>query len=93
MTNLDDILGRLGAAPVPAALADIDDAVLAGLARYRAATSAPSGRAMGVAAAVALGIGVAGATLPGTPAQAAPALSPFGTTAALAPSSLLGGGE
>jgi hypothetical protein len=93
MTDLDDVLGKLGTSPVPAALASIDAAVFAGLTRRRAASSATSGRVMGIAAAAALGIGVAAAALPETAAQAAPALPPFGISATLAPSNLLGDGE
>ena len=93
MADLDDIFGKLGASPVPTALAGIDDAVFAGLASHHAATLGTSGRVMGIAAIGALVVGVGGAALPGTSARAAQSLLPFGTPAMLAPSSLLGGSE
>ena len=84
---MDDMLKRLGDAPLPAALGRIDDAVIAAWSaeqRERAANS----RVLSAAALVALGLGFAGGSLSSAPAQAAPSLSPFAMTA-LAPSDLL----
>ncbi len=84
---MDDMLKRLGEAPLPAALGQIDDAVIAAWSaeqRERAANS----RVLSAAALVALGLGFVGGSLSSAPAQAAPSLSPFAMTA-LAPSDLL----
>ena len=84
---MDDMLKRLGEAAPPAALSQIDDAILAAWSaeqRERAANS----RILSAAALVALGLGFAGGSLSSAPAQASPSLSPFATTA-LAPSDLL----
>jgi hypothetical protein len=91
MTDIDATLDRLRMAAVHPALAEIDDAVL-----MRVRLQSPAGsphRASGfvVAALVALGLGIAGSFVPGTPAQAAASPAPFGTPPALAPSTLLGG--
>ena len=70
-----------------AALAAVSADVLAAWSaeqRERAANS----RILSAAALVALGLGFAGGSLSSAPAQAAPSLSPFATTA-LAPSDLL----
>ena len=88
MIDLDDTLNRLAAAPVHSGLATIDDAVLARLSA-RAAQIPTS--AIGLAAVAAVLIGVAGAGLPGTRAEAAAA--PFGQPSALAPSTLLASSE
>ena len=89
MTDLDNMLSRLALAPVHSGLAAIDDAVLTRLS-LRAAQI--PGSAVGLAAVVALLIGVAGAGLPSARAEAAP-VTPFGLSSALAPSSLLAGSE
>ena len=93
MTDIDLALARLGQAPVPAGLAAIDDAVLSGVTRRRQEVAlAP--RLMGLAGAFALGLGIAGGSLSNRdPASSDPAaaqsLSPFATSNALAPSTLL----
>lgn len=87
--NLDEMLTRLGDAPLPARLSMLDEAVFAGLALRRSASSGGSLQALGVAAVVALAFGIASTGLPGTAAIAAPSLTPFGAPPALAPSSLL----
>lgn len=84
---MDDMLKRMGEAPPPTALSRIDDAIIMALSveqRERAANS----RVLSAAALVALGLGFAGGSVSSAPAQAAPSLSPFATTA-LAPSDLL----
>ena len=88
MINLDDTLHRLAAAPVHSSLATIDDAVLARLSSQPAQIP---GSAIGLAAVAAVLIGIAGAGLPGTRAEAAAA--PFGQPSALAPSTLLASSE
>lgn len=88
--ELDDALGRLGAAPLHPGLIAIDDKVFA---RVRE-ESAQAGQARNclrvgaVAAFVALGLGFTA----GSPVLASPtpdALSPFGLSSPLAPSTLL----
>ena len=89
MTDLDNMLSRLALAPVHSGLAAIDDTVLTRLS-LRAAQI--PGSAVGLAAVVAVLIGVAGAGLPSARAEAA-TVTPFGLPSALAPSSLLAGSE
>ena len=84
MSNLDEMLARIGNEPLPSRLAMMDEAVFAGLAQYDRSNAAKS---FGIAAVVALAVGVVGAGLPGTPT--APLDTPFGVPPALAPSSLL----
>lgn len=86
MNNLDEMLARLASAPLPSRLATMDQAVFAGLAHYDRSSATGS---LGIAAAVALAVGVASTGFPGTAAVAAPSVSPFGVPPALAPSSLL----
>ena len=89
MIDLDDTLNRLAAAPVHAGLAAIDDAVLTRLSQRAAQIP---GSAIALAAVAALLVGVAGAGLPGTRAEAATS-APFGQPSALAPSTLLASSE
>lgn len=89
MINLDDMLSQLGDAPVHPGLAAIDEAVLSGLAARQASIGASTLRPASVAAIAALVIGVASAGLSGSPAVAASSLTPFGSSSALAPSTLL----
>lgn len=87
MRSLDDMLVSLARMPVPE-LASFDDAVMAGLARRRQ-EAALVPRLMGMAATLALGLGIAGGSISGSaPASAQPA-SPFAFATALAPSTLL----
>ena len=88
MTDIDLALARLGQAPVPAGLAAIDDAVLTGVAR-RQQEVALAPRLMGFAGAIALGLGIAGGSLTHSDPASAQSLSPFATSNALAPSTLL----
>ncbi|QNQ09675.1 hypothetical protein [Sphingomonas alpina] len=92
MNEIEAMLARLRDAPVHPGLAMIDAAVFDELAARAAAPPPLSARAFGVAAVMALAIGIAGAALPGRSARAAP-ISPFGAPSALAPSTLLGTGE
>lgn len=86
MDDLDDMLARLSGAPLDPRLAAMDQAVFAGLAeRYTPHAT----RSLGIAALAALAIGVVSTALPGTPASAAPSVTPFGAPPALAPSTLL----
>lgn len=84
---MDDLLKRLRDAPPPAALCQIDDAILAAWSAEQIDRATQS-RLLSAAALVALGLGFAGGSLSSAPAQAAPSLSPFAMTA-LAPSDLL----
>jgi hypothetical protein len=88
VTDIDLALARLGQVPVPVELAAIDDAVLTGVARrQREAAVAP--RLMGVAGALALGLGIAGGSLSSSDPASAQSLSPFAPANVLAPSTLL----
>jgi hypothetical protein len=83
MNELDELLGHLGAEPVPPALARIDGAVIAGLGARREAGMAR--RSLMLAGLVALLVGGAGALAPTASASAEPL---WGMPAA-APSHLL----
>ena len=88
MTDIDLALARLGQAPVPAGLAAIDDAVLTGVTRQQQEMARGS-RLIGFTGAIALGLGVAGGSLSNSNPASAQPLSPFATSLALAPSTLL----
>ena len=88
MPDIDQALNRLGALPVPSGLAEIDDAVFAGLARSRREAAA-SPRLMGFALALALVVGFAGGGLSGGEPAIAQPMSPFAPDNPLAPSTLL----
>ncbi len=90
MTNIDGALARLREMPVHPGLASIDAAVMADI-DARASTPR-SGAVLGLAATAALLIGVAGSVIQPAPVLAT-GVAPFGAPAALAPSTLLGGGE
>ena len=88
MSDLDRALGRLGTLPVPDRLAEIDGAVLAGLEQQqREAAAAP--RMLGMAAGLALALGVAGGGMVGGDQALAGSLTPFSSDNPLAPSTLL----
>lgn len=90
MDDLDRALLRLQSMPVPTRLSAMEGDVLSRIAAERDAASLTSAPVLGLAAFVALAVGVAGATVPGTAAEASPALrSAFGSGATLAPSTLL----
>lgn len=84
---MDNLLKQLAQAPPPAALSQIDDAIIAAWSAEQR-DRASQIRMLPVAALVALGLGFAGGSLSNTLVQAQPSLSPFGSTA-LAPSTLL----
>lgn len=84
---MDDLLKRLGSAPVPAALAQLDDAVLAGLAARQVEARAMS-RVLMAAAVLALGVGYVGGSLAPSSARTAEFNLVIAETA-LAPSTLL----
>jgi hypothetical protein len=93
MSHIDDMLDGLRMAPLPTRLMTIDDAVLSQLSERRAGAAPLSGGMIGFAIVAAMGMGLAGAVVPGTLPEASPSLSPFGASAALAPSTLLDSGE
>jgi hypothetical protein len=93
MSHIDDMLVGLSKAPVPKRLMTIDDAVLSHLSERRANANPLSSGMIGFAIIAAMGMGLVSAVVPGTQAEAAPSLSPFGAPAALAPSTLLDSGE
>jgi len=84
MTNIDLLLARLGDMPLDPRLAQIDDAVFAGLDAARQPVL--SRAALGSVAGLAMMVGVLANVLPARPAPDAP----FGMPSQLAPSSLLG---
>lgn len=83
MTDLDTLLQRLGAEPLPAALYGLEPTILAGLGRYRERSLAR--RSLALAGGVALVVGTASAGWPGAAARAEPLLA----MPAAAPSHLL----
>ncbi len=68
MDDLDGLLHRMRGEPVDARLVALGDAVMAGLEARRERAAAR--RAVALAAALALGVGVVGGTLPAAPARA-----------------------
>ena len=85
----DDIMARLRHLPVDGRLAGIAPAVMTGLARRR--DRAAARRSMALAAALALGVGIAGGALPAAPARAVPTQTSAIGLSDYAPSRLLGG--
>ena len=88
MNDIDLILGRVRAAPLPSELANLDDAVLGALASRPASGTVV--RSIGMAAAAALAVGIIGG-IPAGKDQAVAAVAPLGAPSPLAPSSLLVG--
>ena len=88
MDEIDRALQHLQYLPVPEQLASLERKVMARIDAERETAKLTAGPALGVAAVVALGLGMAGAILPGTSAQAA-TTSVFGYAESLAPSTLL----
>lgn len=87
MNDLDAMLTRLAHAPVPLALDEIEDRVLARIASRPAAQAGLGVGVLGVAMALAMGVVAGGAP---APAHAVSSLSPLGPDSSLAPSTLLG---
>ena len=87
MTDLDIVLNRLAAVPMPAALSSMDERVFSGVAETRARRMA---RGVGLATVgAALVMGVASAAMPLR--QAGPtSLAPLGSIPPLSPAALLG---
>lgn len=90
MTDIDTMLAQLRDGPIHPGLNAIDAAVMDELAERAQATPMLSGKAFGLAGAMALAVGIAGSALPGGEVKAAP-ISPLGAPPMLAPSTLLGG--
>lgn len=89
MKDIDAALSRLKECPVDPRLDQIDEAVLAAVDFQRRHGAPLSGAVFGLAAGLALTIGLLGAALPGSEVRTA-SLAPFGAPPALAPSTLLG---
>lgn len=87
MSELDQSLRRIANLPVPASLELIDDTVFAGLAAQRRVPAA-SGRAIGLAGAFALVLGLGSGGL-ATAHATQVRISPFASDNPLAPSTLL----
>ncbi|MDO7836759.1 hypothetical protein Q4610_17055 [Sphingobium sp. HBC34] len=85
MNDLDQMLGAVRAMPADARLADMEDAVMMGVAKRRDQMTAR--RSLMLAGIMAIGIGWMGSIVPATPAQASPL--PIGMSD-YAPSRLLG---
>lgn len=88
MDDLDKAFMKLRSLPVPPRLATLEAGVMAGIDAERRAAAIPTGPALGLAAIVALAVGMAGAIVPTGPLPATPAPT-FGTGTDLAPSTLL----
>lgn len=84
---MDDLLIKLGRAPLPAGLSQIDDAIMAAFAAHQSEARSTS-RLLPAAAFLALGIGYAGGSFMPAPARAAENKLVI-TETALAPSTLL----
>jgi hypothetical protein len=89
MTDIDTALARLRELPVHPGLGAIDARVLERLALRASGAPPHSARVFGMAAVLAMSIGIVGSAIPGVPVPAASVL-PFGGPSALAPSTLLG---
>ena len=89
MRDIDAALARLRQYPTDPRLQQIDAAVLTAVELQRRNGAPLSGAVFGVAAGVALTMGLLGAALPATESPS-PAIAPFGVPPALAPSTLLG---
>ncbi|GGE12789.1 hypothetical protein GCM10011529_18960 [Polymorphobacter glacialis] len=88
MDDLDRALQQLRTMPVPISLESLESDVLMQIDAERSASAVTAGPALGLAAILALGIGIGAAILPGGSAEAAQT-SPFAAGANLAPSTLL----
>ena len=87
MDDLDKVLERLAAAPVPAALTSMDEHVFSGVMESRARRAARGVGLATVGAALVMGVASAGMPL----RQAEPSsLAPLGSVPTLSPAALLG---
>lgn len=91
MTDIDAALARLRELPLHPRLAAMDASVLDQIAARSVSRPVP-GTVFGLAALSALTVGIASTAVPAPQARAAP-LAPFGTSPALAPSTLLSSAE
>ena len=82
---MDDYLRRLGEAPLPSGLVQIDDAVMSAFTQRQSETRTNS-RLLSAAAVLALGVGYAGGSVMPAPASASELVL---AETALAPSTLL----
>lgn len=89
MEDIDAALSRFGNYPADPRLDRIENAVLAAVDYQRRHGAPLSGSVFGLAAGLALTIGLLGTALPSGEARTTP-IAPFGTPPALAPSTLLG---
>ncbi|MFC4594179.1 hypothetical protein [Sphingobium tyrosinilyticum] len=87
MSDLDQWLGQLRAAPTDPRLAMMDEAVMAGVAHRR--ERAVARRSLALAGIMAIGVGWVSSVVPGSPAQAASQPVVIGMSD-YAPSRLLG---
>lgn len=87
MTDLDTVLMRLAAAPLPAALQSIDERVFSGVAVVRTRRIARGLGAMSIGAALVMGVASAALSPRETGATS---LAPLGSVPALSPAALLG---
>lgn len=92
MMDVDAALSRLRELPVDSRLGSIDGAVLDALAYQRRHGAPISGAVFGIAAGVALSVGLLGSVIPEREARVA-SIASFGAPPALAPSTLLGTSE
>ena len=92
MMDIDTALARLRELPADPRLEHIDSAVLSAIDTRQGRDVASSGMLFGVAAGLALTIGLATSAIPGGEAPSS-SLGPFGAPPALAPSTLLGTSE
>jgi hypothetical protein len=88
VTDVETLLARLRDAPLDSRLDGLDARVMAEIAGIPTAPSLGA-TAFGLASVMALVVGIAGAAVPASPADATP-ISPFDANQALAPSTLLG---
>ncbi|MDH2135144.1 hypothetical protein N5J77_28865 [Sphingobium yanoikuyae] len=92
MMDVDTALSWLRELPVDPRLEAIDDGVFDALAYQRRHGAPLSGAVFGIAAGVALSIGLLGSAIPARENQVA-SIAPFGAPPALMPSTLLGTSE
>jgi hypothetical protein len=90
MSDIDSVLRRLSEQPVHPGLGEMDGAVMDALRARQAGEGRPDALMMSLAVVAALGIGLAGSTLPHRASERTVATAPFGAPSALAPSTLLG---